>query len=147
MRLASPMSDHPRPVDLTLAAEVSAQILDVPVRSFHELLRLAELRSGWVRVAEWQKLGDIETLQILLGPVSHPGELWVISDLSYGKGSGAFTVPAARMNEFADTHLERFGKSLFNGDVIVISREQETLWFFHHEGMALRWSAARDETA
>jgi len=141
------MSAHPRLVDLTLAAEVAAQILDVPVRSFHELLRLAELRSRWVRVAEWQRLGDIETLQILLGPASHPSELWVISDLSYGKDCDAFNVPAPRMNGFADTHIERFGESLFNGNVIVIYREQETPWFFNHEGMALRWSATRDETA
>ncbi len=124
---------------LATAAEVAAGIVGAPISDMHDLQAKAELRDGWIRLNDWEALGDLDILQLLIEPSAQRGEAYVVTDLSYEPEQGAFHVRAGYLCAFARAYFESFGEALFNGDVIVLFPAQQAMFFFHHDGLTLHW--------
>lgn len=81
---------------------------------------------------------DDGTMAKLLGLTSLPPdtELVVVTDASYGEGSGAFAMPASQFDEFQAWHFGEFAERVFSGcDVVIWAPVDKRLWVVHHEGI------------
>jgi hypothetical protein len=63
-------------------------------------------------------------------------EVYVVTDVSFGDGPGAFVVRFSELASFYEAYLERVGERVFSGcDVIVWAPETRRLWVVQHGGV------------
>ena len=92
-------------------------------------------KENWLSVPNWENLDDIQ-LYNLLEKIERPqGDLYVVTEAAYRKSKGPFCVSSDEIRGFVEEHLNTFGECFFNGDVLILSVDQNTIWIFHHEGV------------
>lgn len=89
----------------------------------------------WHRLQNWETLDDeriFNNIERLKNPV---GKLYIITEASYKNHLGPFELDASDIREFIIKHIQKYGESFFNGDVIIFSFNYNIAWCFHHEGL------------
>jgi DNA mismatch repair ATPase MutS len=100
---------------------------------FIKLDSLYNSNSKWIRNDELEELNDIEILSELKKLHEMNGTLYIISDVSYRADLGPFIVDSNCVNEFVEKHLDFFGERFWDTDTIIISFENNVMWFVQHD--------------
>lgn len=127
--------------DIEQVMAVVRELFGWSVCAPHDLMNLLEQRQGtrWSHINEWEGMSDCEIFERIDHVKCQTGHVLVISDASYVKRRGAFSVNPGKLCEFVDAHLNLFGECLFNGDVLFICADQGVIFAFHHEGVWARF--------
>jgi hypothetical protein len=99
----------------------------------HDAIYTNEIK--WHELKDWENIDDIDILTYFEKLKSFRGMLYVVTEASYNKAFGPFELETSDLHTFALNHLDAFGESFFNGDVIILSIDIKSVWIFHHEGV------------
>ena len=126
-------------VEMNRVLAAATSLLGIEVVQIAELQKIAEKKAGWVTLEMRGDSEDAEVLSSVVRDPLHTLTTYVISDVSYQPGCGAFEVAEGRLKDFVSFYLENFGECLFDGDVVMLCPAERVFWFFHHEGLTLEW--------
>lgn len=120
-------------------AEVVAEFRLAPginAATISEIIKqLEHMACDWTTIANWEEIPDQELYQHLENAKTPTGMLLIVTEVSYQTNLGAFKVAGSDVRQFVAEHRSRFGECFFNGDVLIVSKEQNTVWLFQHEGV------------
>ncbi len=125
--------------ELIPLAEVVAELramLGINAATISEIIKQLEyMACDWMTIADWEEISDQELYQNLENAKAPSGMLLIVTEVSYRTTLGAFKVADSDVKQFVAEHLSRFGECFYNGDVLIVSKEQSTVWLFQHEGI------------
>ncbi len=120
-------------------AEVVAELRPMPginAATISEIIKqLEHTVRDWITIADWEEIPDQDLYQQLENAKTPSGMLLIVTEVSYRTDLGAFKVAGSDVKQFVAKHRSRFGECFFNGDVLIVSKEQNTVWLFQHEGV------------
>lgn len=106
------------------------------VRTPSELMKLLEKQNGhWIHLDNWENLSDEEIFENIEKVCTSLANVYVINEVSYRDGMGAFSLTHNQIKSFVANHLSIFGECFFNGDILVVSMDEDSILAFHHEGI------------
>lgn len=120
-------------------AEVIAefnQTMNMDARALGEIIKQIEhMKCDWIRIDDWEDIPDQILYQKLEDVKIPKGLLIIVTEFSYRSNLGAFKLSSNHIDKFVSEHHSRFGECFFNGDVLILSKSQNAIWLFQHEGV------------
>ena len=112
------------------------KIMNMDARTLGEAIKQIEhMKCDWIAINDWEDILDQILYQKLEDVKIPKGSLIIVTEVSYRSNLGAFKMTSSHANKFISGHHSRFGECFFNGDVLIISKTQNTIWLFLHEGV------------
>lgn len=92
--------------------------------------------SFWTKFEMIKDYSDLELFKKLTEiEYFKQGDNIVISDVSFDEGYGPFCINSEGLEDFIDSHKERFRLRLFCGlDLAIINVSERFIFIYHHEG-------------
>jgi hypothetical protein len=86
-------------------------------------------------ISDWESRTDQDIFDELVhSPIGECEKLVIVTEASYSKERGPFTMIGSELGDFVLQHLSTCGECAVNGDVIILRPERHTIILFHHEG-------------
>lgn len=89
----------------------------------------------FVPMADWESRTDRDILDVIIKiPVETTENMIVITEASYFRDAGPFSMSGSDFCTFPEQHFVDYGECAVGGDFVVLRPQQHFVILFHHEG-------------